>query len=235
MAALEDSSAGRLIGALVSPAKTFRSIAERPTWALALVVLLLAAGAVGFVSAKRTDYREMITRSLKESGREVPAEQLEKQIEITQKVAPYFAAGSGVFVLIIVLIVTLLYWIVFKLLGSDFTYLSGLAVTLHAAMPAVVSLLLSLPVILSHKTLGYDDLKTGTFLQSNLAFLAPAGARPWLIALYASVDFFSLWSLVLTIIGYRALSRLSTQAVAITVVLVTLLFIAVRVGLAALR
>src|SRR3954467_11159603 len=211
MAALEDSSFGRLIGALVSPAKTFQSIAARPTWGVALVVLLLASGAVGFVAGQRTDYREMITRSLKESGREVPAEQLAKQIEITQKVGPYIAAGSGVFVLIIVLIVTLLYWIIFKLLGSDFTYLSGLAVTLHAAMPAVVSLLLSLPVILSHRTLGYDDLKTGTFLQSNLALLAPRVARPWLLARYAGVDLFSLWSLVLPVIGYKALSRLSTQ------------------------
>ncbi len=235
MAALDDSSFGRLLGVLVSPVKTFRSIAERPTWAVALVVFLLASGAVGFVAGKRTDYREMITRSLKDSGREVPAEQLEKQIEITQKVAPYFAAGSGVFVLLILLLITLFYWIIFKLLGSDFTYLAGLSVTLHAAMPAVVSLLLSLPVILSHKTLGYDDVKTGTFLQSNLAFLAPAGAKPWLVALYASVDFFSLWSLVLSIIGYKALSRLSTQAVAATVVVVTLLFVAVRVGLATLR
>jgi hypothetical protein len=235
VAALEDSSPGRLIGVLVSPGKTFRSIAERPTWAVALVVLLLVSGAVGFVAGKRTDYREMITRSLKDSGREVPAEQLDRQIEITQKVAPYFAAGSGVFVVLVLLIMTLLYWIVFKLLGSDFTYLSGLSVTLHSAMPAVVSLLLSLPVILSHKTLGYDDVKSGTFLRSNLAFLAPADAKAWVVALYASVDFFTLWSLVLSIIGYRALSRLSTQAVAIAVLVISLLFIAVRVGLAALR
>ncbi len=31
-ALLEDSSFGRLIGALVSPGKTFQSIAGRPTW-----------------------------------------------------------------------------------------------------------------------------------------------------------------------------------------------------------
>ncbi|HEY3568839.1 MAG TPA: YIP1 family protein [Thermoanaerobaculia bacterium] len=235
MAALEDSSFGRLFGALFSPGKTFRSIAERPTWGVALVVLLLASGAVGFVAGQRTDYREMITRSLKDSGREVPAEKLDRQIEITQKVGPYLAAGSGVFVLLVLLLITLFYWIIFKLLGSDFTYLSGLSVTLHAAMPAVVSLLLSLPVILSHKTLGYEDVKAGTFLRSNLAFLAPPDAKAWVVALLASVDFFSLWSLVLTVIGYRALSRLSTQAVAITVVVVTLLFIAVRVGLATLR
>jgi hypothetical protein len=41
--------------------------------------------------------------------------------------------------------------------------------------------------------------------------------------------------LVLSIIGYRAVSRLSTTTVAATVVIITLLFVAVRVGLSTLR
>lgn len=234
--ALEDSSFGRLIGVLVSPAKTFRSIAERPTWGAALVALLLVSAAVGFVAGQRTDYRDMITQSIQKSGREVPAEQLDKQIEVMQKAGPYFSAlGAPVVIVLFSLIAALLYWIVFKLLGSDFSYKSSLAVTLHAAMPAVVSLLLSLPVILSRKTLGYADLKSGSFLQSNLAFLARPDAPAWVTALYASVDFFAIWSLVLSILGYRAVSRLSTQAVATTVVVITLLFVTLRVGLAALR
>ena len=235
-AALEDSSFGRLLGALVSPGKTFRSIAERPTWAVALVTLLLASAAVGFVAGQRTDYRDVITASVKDSGREVPVEQLDRQVEMMQKAGPYLSAlGAPLAIAFFSLVIALLYWIIFKLLGGDFSYKSALSVTLHAGMPSLVSLLLSLPVILSRSTLGYNDLKAGTFLQSNLSFLAPPDAKAWVTALYASADFFALWSLVLSIIGYRALSRLSTQAVATTVVVMTLLFVAVRVGLAALR
>jgi hypothetical protein len=40
---------------------------------------------------------------------------------------------------------------------------------------------------------------------------------------------------VLSIIGYKALSRLTTKPVASVVILVWLLFVGVRVGLAALR
>jgi hypothetical protein len=235
MAALEDSSFGRLVGVLVSPGKTFRSIAARPTWGAALIVLILAITALGFVTAQRTDYRDVITRSVAESGREVPPEALEQQISIMQKAGPYFSLGSCVFVTLIVLFSALLYWIFFKLLGGDFSYKSSLAVVLHAGMPVVVSTLLSLPVVLSRAHLGYDDVKSGSFLQSNLAFLAPEGARAWVTALYASADFFAVWSLILSVIGFKAVSRLSTQAVAVTVVVITLLFVAVRVGLAALR
>lgn len=235
MAALEDSSFGRLIGVLVSPGKTFRSIAARPTWGAALVVLILAVTALGFVTAKRTDYRDVITRSVAESGRDVPADALDRQISFMEKAGPYFSLVGSVFVILITLFSALLYWVGFKLLGADFSYKSGFSVVLHAGMPVVVSSLLSLPVVLSRVRLGYDDVKSGSFLQSNLAFLAPEGARAWVTALYASADFFAVWSLILSVIGFKAISRLSTQAVAVTVVVISLLFVAVRVGLAALR
>ena len=38
---MEDSSFGRLIGVLVSPGKTFRSIAERPAWLVPFLVLMV--------------------------------------------------------------------------------------------------------------------------------------------------------------------------------------------------
>jgi hypothetical protein len=235
MAALEDSPFGRLIGVLVSPGKTFRSIAGRPTWGAALITLILATTVLGFVTAQRTDYRDVITRSVAESGRDVPAEALDRQISFMEKAGPYFSLAGSVFVILITLFSALLYWVAFKLLGGEFSYKSSFSVVLHAGMPVVVSVLLSLPVVLSRARLGYDDVKSGSFLQSNLAFLAPEGARAWVTALYASADFFAVWSLILSVIGFKALSRLSTQAVAVTVVVISLLFVAVRVGLATLR
>jgi hypothetical protein len=234
--AMEDSSFGRLLGALVSPVKTFRSIAERPTWGAAFLVLLLASGAVAYVVGLRTDYRDVITQSAKEKGRDVDEAKLEPAINMMQKAGPAISAVSvPVVIALVSLLGALIYWVVFKLLGADFSYKSSLAVSLHAGLPGVVSALLTLPVVLSHSTLGYADVKSGTFLQSNLAFLAPQDAKAWLTALYASVDFFTLWSLVLSILGYKALTRLTTKPVALVAILVWLLFVGVRVGLAALR
>jgi hypothetical protein len=234
--AMEDSSFGRLLGALVSPVKTFRSIAERPTWGAAFVVLLLASGAVAYVVGLRTDYRDVIVQSVKEKGRDIPEAQLEPQINMMQKAGPAISAVSVPIVIALVsLLAALIYWVVFKLLGADFSYKSSLAVSLHAGLPGVISALLTLPVVLSRSTLGYADVKSGAFLKSNLAFLAPENAKAWVAALYASADFFSLWSLVLSIIGYKALTRLTTKPVAVVAILVWLLFVAVRVGLAALR
>lgn len=232
---MENSSFGRLIGVLVAPGKTFRAIAERPTWAVALLVLLLASAGIAYLSGTRTDYRDVMTQSMRESGRDVPEGALEQQIEMMEKAGPIIGAvGAPVAFAFFSLLGALIYWMAFKLQGSDFSYKSSLAVSLHAAMPVVISLLLSLPIILSRSSLGYDDVKTGSFLKSNLGFLAPEDAPAWLAALYASADFFAIWGLVLSVIGYRAATRLPTRAVAVTVVIVTLLFVAARVGLTAL-
>lgn len=232
---MENSSFGRLLGVLVAPGKTFRSIAERPTWLVPLLVLLLVIGAVWYLAGQRTDYQDVMTKTLQQSGREMPPEQVEQQIEIMEKAGPLINAISRPLVTAVLLLFSaVVSWLVFKLLGSDFSYRSALAVTVHTTMPYVVGLLLSIPVILSRTSLGFDDLKTGTFLQSNLAFLAPEDAPTWQFAALASLDFFAIWGLVLSIIGYRAVSRLSTQAVAITMIVLWLVFVGIGVGLAAM-
>ncbi|HKI01763.1 MAG TPA: YIP1 family protein [Thermoanaerobaculia bacterium] len=234
---MESSSFGRLFGVLFSPVRTFRSIAERPTWLVPLLAIALAASLVAFLAGKRTDYRDMIVQSSKDRGQQTTEAQLEPAISMMEKAGPIIGAVSTPVVLaLITLLMALLYWVAFKLLGSDFSYKSSLAVTLHSWVPAVLSLLLSIPVILSRSTIGYADMKRsgGTFLQSNLAFLAPEDAPGWLIALFASVDFFSLWVLVLSIIGFRAVTGKPARPVAITVIVIWLLFVGVRVGWAAL-
>lgn len=234
--AMEDSGFGRLIGVLVAPGKTFRAIAARPTWAVALLVLMLVSGAVWFLAGQRIDYRDTITQSVRQSGRNVTEAQLEPQIEMMEKAGAYiYGLSVPVVVVFFSLLAALLYWVAFKLQGSDISYKSSLSVNLHAAVPSVViASLLSLPVILSKESLGYDDIKTGTLLASNLGFLAPEGSRAWVAAALASLDFFALWGLVLSIIGYREVARVSTKAAVVTVLVIWLLFVGVRVGWIAL-
>jgi hypothetical protein len=60
---MEDSSLGRLISVLISPEKTFRSIAEHPTWVVALVVLVLLGAAAGYLVFQKLDMAEVISQS----------------------------------------------------------------------------------------------------------------------------------------------------------------------------
>ena len=83
---MESSAFGRLIGVLVAPQKTFRSIAERPTWLVAFLVLALSPLLGGLVAKPKIDWEEVARHQIERSGADIPREAAEQQIEMTAKI-----------------------------------------------------------------------------------------------------------------------------------------------------
>jgi hypothetical protein len=226
---MENSSFGRLLGVLFSPVKTFRSIAERPTWAVPLVVFVLAIALMTFCMFQKVDFAEAMRAQMAAQGQEAPnADQMGGFMKGCA------AVSAIVFPVILVLVLAGIY-MVFNLFGGQLRYKTSLAVVAYAAMPAVVMALLSVPVILSKPELDMQQLQSGRVLASNLSFLAPEGASPRLVALLGSLDFFSLWSLVLTIVGFHLAARVSKGTAAGVAIAVWLLITLFGVAMAGLR
>src|SRR5436305_456367 len=162
MAALEDSSFGRLIGVLVSPAKTFRSIAERPSWGVALVVLLIATTTLGVLANQRIDkngLRQMVRERIEKGrGGQATPEQMEQAMAFTEKanaVGRWLIPVVGV---VIYLLIALLFFMAFRFFaGSEISYKTSFAVTLHGFLPVLVGGLLTLPVVLSREHINLKD------------------------------------------------------------------------------
>lgn len=231
---MEQTSLGRLVGTLVAPGKTFTAIAGRPTWAAALIVLLAISLVVTLVVTPRLDMGKMIREQIESSGRKVPAETLDRQVEMMQKFRWVFAFAGVVIQPIVYVIVALVFWVVFRLLGSELDFRRSFAVTLHGFLPLAVAGLLSIPVILSRSELDYEQVKAGSFLFSNpAAFLAPETAK-WMVALLASLDLFSLWCAALLGIGYRIVARVSRGAAFGAVGALWAVYILGKVGLSAI-
>jgi hypothetical protein len=229
---MHDSAFGRLLGALVSPGQTFRSIAARPTIWAALLLIMLSTLGVSLLAAPRLDYEDIIRKQVAKSGREVPQEQLDKQIEVTQKIRTPLTIAQVVLVPLFVCLLTLFPWAAFKLQGSEIDYVRSLSVTVHAWLPQVVMGLLSIPVILSRPSLGYEDVRSG-FLKSNLAaFVATPDTSAPLTAVLSSLDVFSLWTLILFILGFKEVAEVSMAKAAVTMIILWLLFVGIKVGFA---
>lgn len=231
---MEDSRFGRLLSVLWSPQATFESIARRPTWAVALLALILTSSALAFVVNQHTDYYEVTQYSLERSGREIPEKDLERSVEIQEKVAGF----GWVIVLFVVplmfLFITLLHWAGLKLLGGTLSFVGALAVQTHAAIPAILRSLLGIALVAPQGDLPPEQIANQSFVMSNLSFLAPADAGPVLTSALASLDFFLLWSLVLAVVGYKIVGRVSTATAATVVGVLWLLGILVRIGFAIL-
>lgn len=229
---LTDSSWGRLAGALLQPGATFRSIAARPTWVVPLVVLLVIQIFAVWLMFERVDATEMARQQIEASGQELPAGADLEQMAGMQK-----NVGMGCAILVApvgYLLVALLLMVIFKLVGGEIDFKRSFSVTLHAMLPLAVGGLLMIPVLFGLEEVSSEQMQTGSVLASNLAVFAPEDASPALVAVLASFDVFSLWVVILLVIGFSIASGVSTGTSAGVVVLLWLLWIGAKAALASL-
>ena len=235
---MKESSWGRLIGVFVAPGETFRSIAERPTWLPPLLVLVLLAAAVGIVLQLRTDPEEMVRGQFEMMKFDVPQEQIDKAIEQAENQSTAAKAGivaiGAVGQAVLFSVVAVIFWIGFKLFGSEMDYLRSLATTLHGYLPLAVGMLINLPLMLfTRETLTFEDAMNGGVLVSSLKALAPDDASTLTEALLGSFDLFTIWTLVLLTIGYKQVAKVSTAVASGIVILFWLIYVVGKVGIAA--
>ncbi len=217
-----ESGFGRVIGALVSPEKTFRSIAERPTWVVPLLLLVVLSLGIGLLMQGKVDKGELVKYQMDKVGFDLGKEQLEEiqrdaenQSTLRQTLG---YAGGGVAVAAGYFLVAALFLVTFRLTGSEINFWRSLAVTVHGLLPHGVAALLNIPMALSRSEISPEEMMSGGLLASSLRPLAPEDS-PVVASLLGNLDFFTIWSVVLLILGYRASARVSTQT-ATTVVLV---------------
>jgi hypothetical protein len=232
---MKDSAAGRVVGALIAPGETFRSIAARPGWVAPMLVLVALATVSGYMVSQRIDLAQLIRHQNEVTGGQLSPDQLDQRIQLMQKLQPYLALFQGLIVLpAFFLFAALLFWMGFRLMGSELGWKASLGTSLHALLPLGVLWLLSIPVIWNHGNFTPEEARSGSFLASNLAVLAPEDLGKVARALLASVDLFSIWAIVLLVLGFRIVARVSRTAAVGVVLTLWLLAVALKVGLAAL-
>ncbi len=230
---MENSGFGRLISVFTSPGRTFASIAQRPTWIPPVLIVILISIAATAVVMPRMDMRSVIRQSIEDSGRNMTPEQIDMAVEQGAKFAKVGPIVGIVFQPIIFVLIALIFWVLFKLAGGDFTFPVSFSVVTHGMLPGALAALLSIPVVMSRSTLSYEQVKTGSFLTSNLAAFAPAGTKHGLLALLSSIDIFSIWSLILLIIGYRTVAKVSKGTAIGVVVGLWAVYVLCKVGFSA--
>ncbi|HKV06579.1 MAG TPA: YIP1 family protein [Thermoanaerobaculia bacterium] len=233
-----DSSFGRLIGVLVSPGKTFRSIAERPAWLAPFLVLLVLSLAVGWLVQTRVDPEEMVRYQFGKFIDRVPPEQVTEAIEKAENVTPgqralQIGIGAPVAALVYAAIAAVFLGI-FKLLGSEMTFKQSFSTYLYGSMPMAVAALINLPLILAREKIAPEEAMGGGVLVASPEILVSEETSAVIRSLLGSLNFFTLWTLALLILGYRIVARVSLAASTGTVITLWLLWVAGKAGFAAL-
>ena len=232
---MDDSSIARVTGVLFSPGKVFEALRQRPTWLVALVILVLLGTITGYLIGQRLDWETVAREQLEQSGRQLSEDQIEQSIEVTETIGPIMViAGPLLFGPAAYLLMALVFWVALKMLGGEFSYKASFATTVHGLMPGAISALLTIPVVLGRSELDYSAVQTGSVLASNLGAFAAEGTSPVMMALLSSVDLFSIWNAILLTIGYSVVGKVSRGKAAAVVIGLWIVYILIKLGSALL-
>ncbi len=229
---MEDTSFSRIVGVLTSPTRTFRSIAERPTWLVPILVYIVLAAVSASIAAPKIDWQETITTKLERSDRVETPERIETVLGLLDEYGPSLALGSSlVMPWIIYPLIAAIFLSLFKTMGCELSLRTSLGLVAHSFMPWAVASLLSIPVLLTIESLNL--YKPGFMTASLTAFAGDeTGLELWI--LLSNIDLFSLWTIVLLVIGYSVAARVSKARAAGCVLGLWAVWVFFSVGMAAL-
>ena len=223
------SAVGRIPGVFFSPVRTFDSIARRPTWLAPLLLWTLVSLAVTWVLLPKIDYERLTRQAMQRRGQTVSEDRLASITGQQKKFGAIFGwVAGGAAPAVISLLVAVVLWGAFKAFGWDLKFPQSFGVTTHAFLPGVLKALFLMLLITRQETV--DPQALGDLLRSNLGFLVESDSSKALHSLLQSFDVFSLWSLVLFVIGFAAAARIKRGAAAGVIVTLWILAVAIGVG-----
>jgi hypothetical protein len=198
-----------LVGVVLSPGETFERIlpprGSRSIWVVPLVLFVVLSIASTLVFVPKLDFESATREALARQGQEPDDAQVEMIVAIQK---PFVYTVGVVGTPVAILIIALVYLGGFKAFAGEGKFGSYFAVTVFSWLPQVVKSLIGSAVMATRESIRVEEAQT--LVMSNLGFLSDPVESPALFGLLASFDVFSIWTLVLLVIGYRIVSKRSS-------------------------
>jgi len=227
----------RVVDTFIAPSKTFQDIQRNTSWWMPFLLLVLFSVGVGYTVQKQVGFERTFTNHLHDTPaqedqiNQLPPEQKAQRLALSAKITEAITYGFPIFLAIGFALYSLMLWGAFNFgLGAQTTFGQVFAVTWYAALPYLVTSILTIVTLwFGGNAEAYDYTSP---VGTNLAFFFP-DTGPALKALLANLDIVKLWSLALQVIGMAVIARKSIAQSALIVVGWFIFVLLIGVGAAA--
>jgi hypothetical protein len=231
------SEVERVVDAFVAPGKTFTDILRSTSWWLPFVLMSIVTLAVTYTIGRQVGWDTVYTNQLhlspkqEEKVNDSPPEQRANIVRVGAAITKYVSYSSPVLILMFTALGALVLWGTFNFgLGAKTTYGQMFAVWSYAALPRLLSGLLTIVVLCFGSSPEGFNIKEP--VGTNLAYYMPDAAG-WLKAALGFLDLIGLWNLALLVIGTAVVAKVRVGSAAAVVVGWWLLMLLIAVGIAA--
>jgi hypothetical protein len=211
----EDSSLARIAGVFASPGPTFASIARRPGWVLPLAISTVLAIAATAALLPRLDFDAAVRERVAARNQTVPEDRIDQIVAAQKKFAGFAYVWAALAPTFIALLLATIFWLSFKAFGWDLNFRQSFGVTSHALLPGIGASMLLILLVTRLDLVNPGDL--GDLTRSNLGFLVDRHANPVLHSLLQSIDVFSIWILVILVIGFAVAAKVTRKKAAVLI------------------
>lgn len=226
------SAVQRLWMMFTSPGDVFPDIGIKPTWVLVMViVVLLGVGAQALI-IPHIDTDATIRARLEQRGQELSEAQIENAVGQAEKFSKFGPIIGLVVAPIAWVIMAAIFFVMLKLVSSDADYPRTLSTTLHGYWPPT-AVQLVLMAVLVQRVGKVPQTELEHIVKANLGAFLGADVPAWLTAAAGTISIFNIWAVVLLIIGFSTVGKISRGKAAVVTLVPWGVWIVAKAGLAA--
>ena len=224
----------RMGGVLYSPDDTFGDIARKPNVLAPLVIFFVISVVSAVVLVPRMDFQTMMRDNMERSGKasQMSPGDMDRAVRIGSSFAKVIAYTSPVLAIGIWALIAGAIFLTFRMFGAEGTYKQAFSVTLYAWVPLLINNIIGMVVAFTKPSLNPEEM--GTLVASNGGAFVDLHAHPVLFSFLSSIDLFTIWTVVLLIIGFAHVARTSKARSAAVVLSWWFVLVFFKVGFAAL-
>jgi len=200
------SELSRIAGVFFEPSKTFRDIAQRPTWLVPMILIVLASLGFAYTLSQRVGWERVIQQQNEAASsrlQQMSPEQREQGLAMQRKILPVSFFGGALLAppMMSVVVAAVLLGMT-ALMSAGLRFKNVFAAVAWAGLPRMLSAILTIVVLFLKNP---DEFNLRNPLAFNLgAFMDPNGGSKFVYALATSLDLFSIWNMLLLATGLKA-------------------------------
>lgn len=222
----------RLWMVFTSPGEVFADIAIKPSWVLIMVLSIVLAFIAQAVIVGHIDNEATIRARLEARDAEFTDQQIEGFVEQAEKFSKFGPVITVVVAPIIWALMAAIFLVVLKIAGSEIDFKSTLSTMLHAYWPpGVVQTVLTAVLIQRLGKVPQQELVN--VVKANAGAFMSADAPAWLTAVAGTFSVFNVWTIILMIIGFTAVGKLSRGKAVVVTLIPWVAWIIIKGGIAA--